>query len=340
MKLLVFEFATATGVNDPFITAEGLAMLEAVLEDLEKFKPHYLVPRESNKVNSNAVPISIDDENIHEWLEKHVNYYDACLPIVPEEDGLLHEMTQIIENQGVKVFGSNSNAVKLTTNKFEMYKRLDGNIPVINTEKIYFKDDLEELGKLTFQGSCLKVIKPVDGVSCSGVMVVSSLKEFLDGVKSIQQFTKLPYFIMQDYISGDSVSVSLISNGTTAIPLSLNLQDVEIKSCKISYQGGKVPYQHELSAFAKNIAKHAVENFKGIVGFVGVDLILGDDEVHLVEINSRLTTPYVALRMITNFNIAEAVINSVNGELPENIELNGEVNFYKEGKSLRVSVLK
>ena len=339
MKLLVFEFATANGLNDPFITVEGLAILEAVLDDLEKFNPHYLVPNESIKLNSNAVPVVID-EDISKWLSKHITEYDACLPIVPEEDGLLHDLTQIIESNGVTVFGSNSKAIKLTTDKFEMYKALEGKAPIIRTEKISFNDDLEELGKTVFQESCLKVIKPADGVSSSGVMVLSSLEDFLIGAKIIRQFTKLPYFVMQDYIPGDSVSVSLLSDGETAIPLSLNQQDIEIKSCKISYNGGKVPYNHELSLIAKETAKNVVEIIEGVVGFVGVDLILCEDEVYLVEINSRLTTPYIALRMITKFNLGEAVINSVNGVLPDNIGLNGEVNFYKEGKSLRVSVLK
>lgn len=339
MKLLVFEFATATGVDDPFITVEGLAILEAVLDDLEKFNPHYLVPNESTEVNSNAIPVVID-EDIFKWLDKHIKEYDACLPIAPEENGILHDLTQIVESNGVMVFGSNSKAIKLTTDKFEMYQTLTGKVPVISTEKISFNNDLEELGRATFHESSLKVIKPADGVSSSGVMVVDSLEDFLIGVTNIRQFTKLPYFIMQDYIPGASVSVSLLSDGKTAIPISLNLQDVEIKSSEIIYQGGRVPYHHELSVNAKETAKRAVEIFEGIVGFVGVDLILNEDEVHLVEINSRLTTPYVALRMITNFNLGEAVINSVNGFLPDNVGLNGEVNFYKEGKSLRVSVLK
>jgi predicted ATP-grasp superfamily ATP-dependent carboligase len=339
MKLLIFEFATASGINDPFITAEGLAMLDGVLDDLKEFKPHYLVPNESIELNSDAVPIVVK-EDIGQWLSKHIMEYDACLPIAPEEDGILHDLTQIIERNGVKVVGSDSNAVQLTTDKFEMYNVLAGKFPVIKTEKIYFNHELEELGKAVFQGSSLKVIKPADGVSSSGVMVVESLKEFLDGVNKIQKFTKLPYFVMQDYKPGISVSVSLLSNGKTAVPISLNLQDVEIKSCEISYQGGKVPYDHELSKLAKDIAKQSVELFEGIVGYVGVDLILGEDEVHLVEINSRLTTPYVALRRITNFNLAMAVMNSANGELPVDIQLNGQVNFYKEGNSLRVSVLK
>lgn len=338
MKLLVFEFATASGIDDPFITAEGLAMLEGVLDDLKEFKPHYLVPTEKRELNIDAVPI-VAGENVGKWLAEHICEYDACFPIAPEEDGILHDLTRIIENNGVRVFGSKSNAVQLTTDKFEMYNFLAGKVPVIKTEKIHFNQELEEIGGAVFESSDLKVIKPADGVSSSGVMVVSSLEEFLDGVNRIQKFTKLPYFVMQDYKPGFSVSVSLLSNGKTATPISLNLQDVEVRSGEISYHGGKVPFDHDLSEQSKNIAKQAVELFEGIVGFVGVDLILGEDEVHIVEINSRLTTPYVALRKITNFNMAMAVINSVNGELPVDIQLDGQVKFYKEGKSLRVSVL-
>lgn len=339
MKLLVFEYATASGVDDPFITVEGLAMLEGVLDDLKEFKPHYLVHSESNELISDAVPVVVKGD-VGQWLTTHIKDYDACLPIAPEEDGILHDLTQIIERNGVKVFGSNSKAIQLTTDKFEMYKFLAGKVPVIKTEKIFFNQELEEMGRAAFQGSGLKVIKPADGVSSSGVMVVATLEEFLDGVNNIQKFTKLPYFVIQDYKPGVSVSVSLLSNGKTAVPISLNLQDMEIESCKIGYNGGTVPYDHDLSEQAKDIAKKAVELFEGSVGFVGIDLILGEDEVHLVEINSRLTTPYVALRRITNFNLAGALMNSVDGELPEDMELDGQVKFYKEGKSLGVSVLK
>jgi len=339
MKLLVFEFATATGLEDPAISAEGLAMLEAVLEDLKEFKPHYLVSNRNKIVKSKAIPISVD-ENIYDWLNKYLKDYDACLPIAPEEDYLLYDLTKIIEKNGVKVLGTDSGTVKLTTNKFETYNALNGKVPVIKTERIFFEDDLEEYGRSIFHEDIFKVVKPVDGVSCSCVMIVNSLDEFLNAVNSIKQFTKFPYFIMQEYVPGESVSVSLISNGETAVPLSLNLQNIKISSGEFIYSGGKVPLNHEMSNIAKQTAKKAIELFEGIVGFVGVDLIINESGVHLVEINSRLTTPYVALRQIINFNLGTAVINAVNGEIPENIELNGEVNFYKEGKALRVSVLK
>ena len=97
-----------------------------------------------------------------------------------------------------------------------------------------------------------------------------------------------------------------------------------------------------LSEIAMETAKNAVESIEGLKGYIGVDMILNKErnKVYIVEINSRLTTPYVALRSIINFNLGEAVINSVHGELPAEVILDGEVNFYKEDNNLRVSVLK
>ena len=89
-------------------------------------------------------------------------------------------------------------------------------------------------------------------------------------------------------------------------------------------------------------AKNVIESIDGIKGYVGVDMILDKDnnEVHIVEVNSRITTAYVALRKIINFNLGEAILESVQGELPNEIILNGTINFYKEGNNLRISVLK
>lgn len=347
MKLLVSEFATATGVEDPSITAEGHAMLYGLLEDLKDFKTHHLVTNGYETTNNyQSQPVAIHGD-IHEWIQRNIKDYDACILIAPEEDNLLHDLTLIIEKQGVEVLGSSSNAVKLTTNKFDMYNALKDEVQVIQTKQVFFKDSsqktkkYEEDHRYLFNHGASKVLKPADGVSCSGVLVVNSLNEFMKAHDHIQMLTQLPYFIVQDYVLGVNVSVSLLSNGETAVPLSLNFQDVRLNSGEIDYSGGKVPLTHELSELAKETAKDAVEAIEGLKGYVGVDMILDEwrDEVHLVEINSRLTTPYVALRKIINFNLGEAIIKSIHGELPTEVILNGTVNFYKEGKTLRVSVL-
>ena len=347
MKLLVFEFANATGAEDPSITAEGHAMLQGVLDDLKDYKIDHLVPcghETTGNYQSRSVTL---DGNIHEWLRKNIKDYDACLPIAPEEDNLLHDLTLIIEKEGVEVLGSSSNAVKLTTNKFDLYNTLKDEIPIIPTKQIFFKEPSQETKKYEYEHRYLFnngasiVLKPADGVSCAGVMVVNSLNEFMNAHDHIKEKTHLPYFLVQDYISGVNVSVSLLCNGKKAVPLSLNFQDVQLDSHEINYNGGKVPLKNKLSKLAVEAAKNAVETIHGLKGYVGVDMILdeGRNEVHLVEINSRLTTPYVALRNIINFNLGEAIIKSIHGELPDEVILNGTVNFYKDGKTLRISVL-
>jgi predicted ATP-grasp superfamily ATP-dependent carboligase len=347
MKILVFEFATATGSDDPSFIAEGHAMLYGLLEDLKDFKTYHLISNDSQLMNTQSIPVTVNGD-LDEWLRNNIHNYDACFPIAPEENNLLHDLTSIIEEQGVTVLGSSSNAVKLTTNKFETYNALKDKFPIIKTEKIYFNDlnqksgGNEEYYRSHMKNGLSKVVKPADGVSCSGVMVVNSLNEFSTAKDHIHGLTQLPYCIIQDYVTGVSVSVSLLCNGDKAVPLSLNFQYIGLNSGGIEYGGGKVPFKHRLSEIAMETAKNVIETIDGIKGYVGVDMILDEDSnvVHIVEINSRITTAYVALRKIINFNLGEAIIKSVLGELPNDITLNGSINFYKEGKTLRIRVLK
>jgi tyramine---L-glutamate ligase len=345
MKILVFEFATLNRLEDSSITAEGNAMLHGLLEDLDEFKTYNLIPNGSEAIKSfksKSIPVI---GNLKDWIRSNINQFDACIPIAPEENNLLYDLTRIIEEQNVEVIGSNSNAVKKTTNKFDTYNALKSKVSTITTEKVYFKNSINEFKEQLDKFNMVldnqsKVLKPADGVSCTGVNVINSFNDFMRATDQIKIHTQLPYFILQDYIPGVNVSVSLLSNGETAIPLSLNFQDVSLESGEIKYQGGKVPFEHRLSDIAMETAKNAVESIDGLKGYVGVDMILDEEKnkVYVVEINSRVTTPYVALRKLINFNLGEAIINSVHGELPSEIELNGQIRFYKEGKTLRFSV--
>ena len=65
-------------------------------------------------------------------------------------------------------------------------------------------------------------------------------------------------------------------------------------------------------------------------------MILGD-KVHLVEINSRITTPYVALRNLLNFNLGDAILDAMyGGKLPSKVNLNGTISFCKRDDVLKL----
>lgn len=342
MNLLIFEFATAIGLQNPIITVEGKAILEGLLEDLNYRSVDYLIS-ENPPINISKKNIESDrkcnpinlKEDLLSWLDKNIRNYDACLPVAPEEEFILYHLTKKIENKGIKIIGSSSNAVLTCSDKFETYNSLKDSFPFIKTHKIFFSD-LKNY-KSIFNGETM-VVKPADGVSCSGVHIIRSYAEFIKASVKLKRVTKLPYFLLQNFIDGQSASVSLLSNGKSAIPLSLNLQNIQLNDGEVCYTGGKVPFKHKLSSNAKKISKDAVETIDGLKGYVGVDLIFDDNakEVYILEVNPRLTTSFVALRNILNFNLGEAIIDAVEGKLPSEVMLDGSLTFSKEEDHLKI----
>jgi len=124
----------------------------------------------------------------------------------------------------------------------------------------------------------------------------------------------------------------MISNGYKALSITLNRQFVTLASPneQSGYHGGTVPFDHKLEGKALKAAKKAVEAASGLKGYVGVDMILTDEEPVIIEINPRLTVSYVGLRKAMNFNPAEIIIDAVIGrKLPSNIHNKGYVFFSK-----------
>ena len=133
-------------------------------------------------------------------------------------------------------------------------------------------------------------------------------------------------------IEGDAASVSLLATGRSAIPVSLNLQDVKLETAKAcsSYRGGVVPFDHPMGAEAFEAAKKIVEAVPGLRGYIGMDFVLTGEEAVVLEVNPRLTTSYVGLRRVVNFNLAQAVVDAVlKHSLPEHVESCGCTVFSK-----------
>ncbi|GFP26026.1 tyramine---L-glutamate ligase, partial [Candidatus Hakubella thermalkaliphila] len=121
--------------------------------------------------------------------------------------------------------------------------------------------------------------------------------------------------------------VSLLCDGREVLPLSLNHQEMKI-GLQLQYLGGTVPLEHPLAERAFGHARRACSLIPGLRGYVGMDFVLTDKEAFLVEINPRLTTSYLALRRLTNLNLAGAILGAVClGRLPQKINLRGSASF-------------
>ncbi len=140
------------------------------------------------------------------------------------------------------------------------------------------------------------------------------------------------YFIAQEFIEGESVSVSLLATKNKALAISLNRQNIAMTGPEAfsSYNGGCVPLDHPFKQEAFDLAEKVVKSIYGLWGYVGVDLVLALDMPYVVDVNPRLTTSYVGLRKVVNFNLAKAIENAVlKGNLPDRPENRGIACFLK-----------
>ncbi|BDH79161.1 MAG TPA: ATP-grasp domain-containing protein [Methanothermobacter sp.] len=319
MNLLVFEYATATGIQDPSILIEGKSMLKALLQDLWEFKPSYLISEKFHHLIDYPNPIILK-EDLYSWIRENASEFDATLFIAPEENMELYKLTCLLESEGVQVMGSTSEAVLTCSDKLRTYNALQGRVPLIETY---------ELDNVNFEGKM--VVKPVDGVACQGIKIIESSEDLEKIITSSDS-----RMILQRFVEGEAASVSILSNGKVALPLSLNKQNIKYNNGILEYNGGITPFEHEMADDALLVAKRAVESIDGLRGYVGVDLILSD-KIYVVELNSRITTPYIALRKLIDINLGEAIIAAVNGKIPKEWNIGGVAEFKKGKHSMRIS---
>lgn len=353
-SILVFEYFTASDEKDKCIISEAEELIFSLLDDLADYKIDLVINKSYEKIvekYENVNPILID-ENIINWLLKNAANFNRAIFIAAENNNNLYNITKILEENNVKTYTSSAEACLKASDKYETYESLPLNVPQPRSfrfkidPKGYWKRAIENLHEKWQSEDPLTplklIIKPLIGVDCEDIVIIEKIEDLtLDLDKIFRPGSRV---LVQEYIEGTDISVSLISDGKKAIPISLNQQFVELKDDKGRYLGGKIPYQTKFKDEAFEIAANAVEAIEGLKGFVGVDLIINSDEkdiysVYLLEINSRFTTPYVGLAKIANFNIAKSIIDVIDGEMTIddlNISLDGEVEFKKSGESLDI----
>jgi predicted ATP-grasp superfamily ATP-dependent carboligase len=353
-SILVFEYFTASGEKDKCIISEAEALIFALIDDLKDFNIDLAINKSYENVvkdYENVNPILID-EDIIDWLRENAANFNRAIFIAAENNNNLYNITRILEENDVKTYTSNSEACFKTSDKYETYEALPIEIPQPRSfrfkidPKGYWKRAIENLHEkwqaedpLTPLGL---IIKPLVGVDCENIVIIENIEDLTLDLDKI--FIPGSRVLVQEYIEGTDVSVSLISDGENAIPISFNQQFIKLKDDKGTYLGGKLPFDDKYKDEAMEIATKAVEAMDGLKGFVGVDLIINSDEqdiysVYLLEINSRFTTPYVGLKQVSNINIGKTIVDLIDGEIDINdidISLDGEVEFKKSGDALEI----
>ena len=314
--ILIYEYLTGGGLYSEgpagssvaSLLAEGAAMVRALTTDfaqVERCQVHALCDARQRGLNlGHCVRHLIHDEAEELQVLRHwSSRADWTVVIAPETGGALSRRVEVVEKAGGRLLGPSANWVQVASHKTETVARLAA-------AGVATPRSLRSLSDAIYPDDYPLIIKPIDGAGCLGLQRLELPIADHPAAK-----TPDPWHI-ESWVAGLPVSVSLLCRDQETIVLPAGQQCFS-EGAHGNYLGGRMPLSEPWRGRAERLAQEAMRALPGARGFVGVDLILGDDQNGsldvVLELNPRLTTSYVGLRELLDQNLAELMLCLVEG---------------------------
>jgi predicted ATP-grasp superfamily ATP-dependent carboligase len=325
---LVYEYTCSAGgqltesLQDTLL-AEGRAMLVGLATDLIAASQHTLImwnERLGNFPLTGANVVSAGpatDERM--LLARYAREVDWTIVVAPETGGLLEDRCRCVEAAGGRLLGCSSSLVELLSDKHRTAEHLVANGVLAPRGKAWLP------GEPAPALPCPAVVKPRDGAGALRAFLVEGTCD----LHALLTNYKVPARI-EEHVPGIACSVSFLCGPCGCCPLPPTIQRIDLeRHChevnsdshirKIEYVGGRLPLPADLSERALELAIRAVRTLPMPIGYIGIDLVLGDREDgsrdFVIEVNPRLTTSYVGLRARARSNLAQAMLDVAAGRM-------------------------
>ena len=279
-------------------------MLRAVVEDLSEFcEPTVVIEDRFDIPLACRQRISYDPSGQlwAQWV-KAAKDCDAALIIAPESDGILAKGVAALRSSGIDVIAGSGDFLRVASDKLLTAQVL--HVAGVAHPPYIAVGDERMVGVVA--GYEKFVVKPRDGC---GTDSVETFDDFREARKALCDKS-----IMQAWMPGRSISISLLSSGSYQTLLPAVSQ--AISDAKFRYAGGCGPLADRAQRRASALAARAIAAMPPTArGFVGLDLVLGDDPSDdcVIEVNPRLTTSYVGLREMIHGNLAARLFDIETG---------------------------
>ncbi len=323
----------------PSVLCEGFGMLRMIVADANA-AGHCVTTVLDNRIAKLRPPLEADKilpatspETAENTMQEIAGKAEATLVIAPETNGILQNLVERIEQTSPLSLNCSANAIAQVSDKTRLQHQAKKiGLPTPKTTIFTVKDDAEDIAQAVKERIGFPaVLKPAESVGCEALSIVNDDNQAKTAAAKIAKQTS-HRLIAQELIQGTPASVTLISNGTEAQPITLNRQIISLKTPNqdSTYNGGTTPLNHKLENAAFATAKQLVESIKGLKGYIGVDLVLTEKEPVIIELNPRLTTSYIGIQKVVKTNLAQAIINAtVKQEIPPKQETKGHAHFEK-----------
>lgn len=302
-RIFVYEHITGGGLADQVLPAslvrEGNLMLEAMVDDLITIGGMEIVVTRDWRLGPMREPARTlrvsHGENLEVVLRRGLEGVDAIWPVAPESDGVLERVCRFATDYGTSVIGCTPGAIQITASK-------SATADILARHSIAVVPAYRSPAEVPAEYDTL-VIKPDDGAGC--------IETLLLGRKAASAWWSRhgsPRFVVQPYIAGDALSLSLLCEAGAADIISCNTQRVSVVDGIFEFRGVGVNSDPAGRQGYRGLASAIASAIPGLWGYVGIDLIETSNGPVVVEINPRVTTSYAGLAQALGINTAARIL--------------------------------
>jgi len=315
----------AGGPPDDTFRAEGLAMLAAVLADLQQVPGANVIALAEKaccRRLGRGLPLRVIAGEETASFEELARSADFALVIAPEFDGILEDRCRRAQAAGARLLGPSPEAVRLAGDKWSLglflAKRGIPTPPCHRLAPASLKGLMEADAPPARPLPPLPlVIKPRHGAGSRATIRVNEPGQLAGALSLALSECGTDELLAQPFAAGRPVSNAFLLGAGQVVVLPPAAQHLSPDG-RFRYLGGRLPLPLRLARRARDLATRAVQAVPGLEGYVGVDLVLGTapdgSQDQVIEINPRLTTSYVGLRRMVQTNLAAALLRVVRGE--------------------------
>jgi predicted ATP-grasp superfamily ATP-dependent carboligase len=319
MRVLLYEWITGGGLAEETgrlpasLLAEGTAMISAIAADFAAIPETKVTVFRDLRLDH--LPLAgcevVEIDSMASWRDEfdaRAAAADHTLVIAPEFDGILRSTLERLESAGGSSLNASVEFVTLAANKHRTAERLAAaGVPAPAGRVV--EADAE---RLPVDFTYPAVVKPLNGAGSQHTLLVHGPAD-----------EPAPYpwkRRLERYIPGRAASVAALCGPAGRVLLPPCWQTLSDDG-RFTYRGGAFIRETPLAARARALAAHVLDAMPPAHGYVGIDMVLGDDpdgaRDAAIEVNPRLTTSYVGLRTALRHNLAEALVRVSQGRAVE-----------------------
>lgn len=319
LRIFVFEFITGGGLYNaplpPSLAREGSLMLESLLADLLELPGIEVMTTRDSRLTPLSLPVTVHipqhADDVWPLWQRCIAEADAVWPIAPESGGVLERVSFLAQSK--MLMGSTPDAVRIAASKYATALHLNRN-GVAAVPTLLPAEFSPQNGRY--------VAKPDNGAGCEDTRLFDDCGQLQSWLVS----GRTESHVIQPWLEGEASSLSMLCLDGQARLLSCNRQLIEVEDDSISYRGSLLNGMAEHWDVFEGIARQVARVLPGLAGYVGVDVIVDDRMVTVLEINPRLTTSYAGLHRAIGRNPAGLVLDLLyNGRMVEADDLQRNV---------------